>query len=281
MIIGSEEAPFRRFGDDKYKVMAELGFKTADYSLARTDHEIYAMPEDQMKVTLLKEKELAEANGVKIFQTHGPWRWPVKDSTEENRAERMEKMKKSIDMTVILGAKNWVIHPIMPFGDNDIGTEKESKTWEMNKVFMTEILQYAKEKGVTICFENMPMRNLGIGAPDEILRFVKEMNDENFKICLDIGHAAIYYKTISVGDVIRKMGKEIRCLHVHDNCGWVDDHNMPLDGIVDWQDTIAAFKEVGYEGAFSLETTPSSRLDDDIFLELCRIYYKVTKSLLG
>lgn len=279
MRIGCEEIPFRRFGNDKFKKMAEIGYVAADYNLANTTSDVYTMSETEAKEFLLKQKELAKESGVEIFQTHGPWRWPCNDSTPEHRAERMEKMKKSIEYTALLGCKNWVIHPIMPFGTEEINTPNAKLTWDLNKEFMTEILSFAKEKGVVVCFENLPFRGLSLSAPDPILDFVKEMNDESFKICFDTGHAAIYSKKISVGEAIRKMGSEIRCLHVHDNCGWVDDHNMPLDGIIDWQDLVSALKEINYDGVFSLETSPSKRLSDDVFLELHKIYYKVTKSL--
>ena len=45
---------------------------------------------------LAHQKELAEAAGVSVHQVHGPWRWPPQDGTEEERAERMEKMKNTI-----------------------------------------------------------------------------------------------------------------------------------------------------------------------------------------
>lgn len=280
MRIGCEESPFNRFGDDKYKRMAEIGYVAADYNLAGTSSGVYTMGEAEGKEFLLKEKELAKEAGVDIVQTHGPWRWPCNDSTPEHRAERMEKMKRSIEYTALLGCKNWVIHPIMPFGTEEINSPNAVLTWDMNKEFMAEILSFAKANGVVVCFENMPFRGFSLGAPEPTLDFVKEMNDEGFKICFDTGHAAIYSKKLSVGDAIRKMGSEIRCLHVHDNNGWVDMHSMPLHGIVDWQDVLNALKEIKYDGVFSLETAPSAKLPDDIFLEMHRIYYRVTKSLI-
>ena len=64
-------------------------------------------------------------------------------------------MKKSIRAASILECKNWVIHPIMPFGVEDIDTGDAEKTWDMNVAFMKELLKTAKEYGVTICLENM------------------------------------------------------------------------------------------------------------------------------
>ena len=87
---------------------------------------------------------------------------------EEDRKERMEKMKKSIRYTAVLGCKYWVIHPIMPFGVCEKDTEDAQKTWDMNIEFMSELLKVAKEVGVTICFENMPMLQFSLAKPDKI-----------------------------------------------------------------------------------------------------------------
>lgn len=41
-------------------------------------------------------------------------------------------------------------------------------------------------------FENMPFKNFSLSKPCDILRFVKAIDDENFKICLDTGHVAVF-----------------------------------------------------------------------------------------
>lgn len=73
--------------------------------MANTDTLLYNYDEKQATELLLNEKQLAENSGIEFYQVHGPWRYPVKDSTEEERAERMEKMKKSIRYTSILGCQ--------------------------------------------------------------------------------------------------------------------------------------------------------------------------------
>lgn len=63
-------------------------------------------------------------------------------------------MAKSIRGTAMLGCGNFVIHPIMPFGD-DKDPEPE-RLWEMNYEFMSRLCKVAQEHQVVICFENMP-----------------------------------------------------------------------------------------------------------------------------
>lgn len=38
------------------------------------------------------------------------------------------------------------------------------------------------------------MKGLTISTPEKTLEFIREMNDENFKFCLDTGHANVCVK---------------------------------------------------------------------------------------
>ena len=247
------------WGDEKYKMVKTLGYSAVDFNMADTDMRLYSAGEDEFREMLLREKKLAAEAGTEIFQVHGPWRWPPFDFEESDRTERMEKMKKSIAATAVLGCKNWVVHPIMPFGTEDIGTENEPKTWQMNLGFMSELLKTAKKNGVTICIENMPMHKFSMATPEKILEFVKEINDDNFKICLDTGHVSVF-PSLSVGDEVRRLREEINVFHIHDNKCEIDLHMMPYFGIIDWNDFSQAIKDINYNGVFSLELSVPKKL---------------------
>ena len=253
-----------RWGDDKYKRLSELGFGAIDFQMADTDLPLYSLSDQELRSVAEREKRLAEEAGVSINQAHGPWRWPPRDLTDEDRSERMEKMKRSIYISHLLGCKNWIVHPIMPFGIEDKGTENAPITWDMNLRFMTELLKTANEYDVTVCLENMPMLNFSIATPEKILEFVELMNDEHFKICLDTGHVAVF-KELSIGDEVRRLGSNIAALHVHDNDGRRDLHQFPFFGKLCWNEFAAALKDIGFDGVFSLETAPPTSLDTPVY----------------
>ena len=219
---------------------------------------------------------MAEAAGIEIHQVHGPWRWPPKDSTEEDRKERMEKMKKSIYLTTVLGCKNWVVHPIMPLGLEEADTEDALRTWAMNFVFMEELLETAKEHDVTICLENMPMHKFSMSKPKEILNFVEQIGDDHFKICLDTGHVSVFPE-LDLAEETRRLGKEIRVLHVHDNRYNCDMHLNPYDGIVNWESFGKALRDIQFDGVFSLETAPGGKMPDALFEEKSRHLVNICK----
>ena len=271
---------YERFGDEKYIKLKAHGYDCADYNMSDTETPLYEASEEEAKAMLCKEKELAKEAGIEIAQVHGPWTWPIREVTEEGRAERLCNMKKSIRYTALLGCKNWVIHPHMPFDIKDIGTGHEQMTYDKNIEFFRELLKTAKECGVTICLENMPMREFSLAKPDKILEIVNEINDDNFKICLDTGHVAAF-KELSVGDEVRKLGDKIRTFHIHDSFPDNDLHLMPYFGVIDWKDFIESLKEINYQGVFSLETLPSRKLSTPIFEEMSISLAKLVRELIG
>ena len=187
-----DQTGYGRFGSMMYQKLKEYGYSCTDYSTSNTESILYTMPWSETERYLLNEKKLAQDAGIEIWQVHGPWRWPPVDGTADGRAERMEKMKKSICMTSVLGSRYWVVHPIMPFGIHDKVTGEGQETWNLNMEFMEELLIHAKKYGVTICLENMPMPEFSIATPAEILSFVRAIDDADFRICLDPGHVAVY-----------------------------------------------------------------------------------------
>ena len=251
-----------RYGDEKYIKLKEHGFSCIDFNMSSTNTEIYTS--SAAEELLLREKMLAADAGIEINQAHGPWRSPPRDGTLEDRAERMEKMKKSIRFTSLLGCKNWVIHPLMPMGADDMVTGSEKETWDINLRFMRELLITSKEYGVTICLENMPMAKFSMAKPASILSFVEEIGDENLKICLDTGHAAVF-DDVSLCDEVRRLGGKIKVLHIHDNKCGKDLHLMPYFGTIDWKAFARSLKDIGYDGVFSLETVAPSKLPDYLF----------------
>ena len=259
--------------------MKEHGYDCADFDMANTETDFYTLPEEEADALLIKEAGLAKEAGIEISQVHGPWRWPARDFAEEDRCERMEKMKKSIRATSVMGCKNWVIHPIMPFGVHEKDTEDAPKTWDMNIEFMGELLKTAKEYDVTICLENMPMLNFSLAKPVDILRFVKTMNDEKFKICLDTGHVSVFEGELSVAEETKRLGKEIRVLHVHDNRCRFDLHLMPYYGVTEWEGFKQALKDIGFSGTLSFETLPPDKLPEAVFEEHCKMYAKLAREM--
>ena len=208
----------------------------------------------------MKAQRIAiEAAGLMIHQTHGPWRWPPRDTTVTDCIERFEKMARSIEGAAILGSKHFIIHTIMSFGIDDHGHERE--TYDLNLDFMGKLCRVGQENGVTICFENIPMPDLSLASVPSIFNFAKTINNNYFKVCLDTGHCTMFNQ--SPADAVRLIGREyLYSLHIHDNDGVKDQHKNPFSGVIDWTDFGKALNEIGYQGVISLETSVPSTIPD-------------------
>lgn len=273
-----DKSGYGRWGKDTYKKLKEHGFSCSDFNMMDKKSIIYSPK--KADYVLLAEKELATDAGIIINQVHGPWDWPPNDSTAEKLKEKMDIMKTSIRATALLGCKNWVIHPLVPFGIDDMNIDKSNETRKINVDFMKELLNIAKEYDITICLENMPMHKFSLSKPNAIHDIVSEINDDNFKMCLDTGHVSVFGE-LRVGDEVRRIGKDIKVLHVHDNKYGKDLHLMPYFGIIDWDDFSRALKEIKFDGSFSLETIPPGVLPDKIFEDMCKSLFNIANEIIS
>lgn len=269
---------YDRFGDKKYLKLKEHGFLCMDFCMADTEVEYYSFGDEEFDKYFARQKELAREAEIEFSQVHGPWRWPPKDFEKEDRQERFEKMERSMRAAAVLGCKYWVVHPLMPYGIEDIGSGNEAETRRINKEFMNELLKAAKKYGVVICLENMPMPKFSLGSPEQVRDFVNEFNDESLKICLDTGHVSVY-RGLSAADAVRDLGELIKVLHIHDNRGEYDEHLAPNKGIIDWKDFATALAESGFAGVISLETLPDTKLGDEDFEKGCVELAEIAKEI--
>lgn len=246
MRLGSCQSMFAGYGNAWAEKMKEYGFDYVDYYL---DGELRGQSEEAYRGAFLEQVARARDAGVTIWQLHGPWRYPPRDGTEEEREERFSVMRRSIELCGAAGCPYWVIHPLMPFGAGDDGDLARFR--EINLSHFRRLLPVAHDSGVTICFENMPMRGLSISTPEQTLAFVQEMDDPAFQFCLDTGHSIVMGQ--QPAEAVRMAGSHLRVMHVHDNDGTRDAHQLPTTGIIDWRAYRQALREIGFDGVFSIE----------------------------
>ncbi len=142
MKIGISFSPYGnsygRYGIEKFAKLKQHGYDAVDYNLADTDSELYRLNKQELEAKIQAEKVATKAAGITISQVHRPWHWPPTDDTEENRQERLEKTKRAVLISSLLGCQHLVIHPIMPFGTQDLESGEAESTWDLNVSFFTE-----------------------------------------------------------------------------------------------------------------------------------------------
>lgn len=232
--------------------MARHGYNGIDYGyFAHTNTPFFTQDEDAFRREIERHGDILRSFHIEPVQTHGPWKCPPADATEEERRVRFELFSKAIRGTAYLGSPYMILHPVMPYGANS--PENPEQVWDINLDFMYRLAEVGKASGVILCLENMPFKKLPLATPAEIANFVRTINHPNLKICLDTGHALI--RGVSPAEAVRITGAELLAtLHIHDNDGTRDAHDPIGTGIMDFPDFVRALSEIQYRGAISLET---------------------------
>ena len=117
---------------------------------------------------------------------------------------------------------------------NDVGFERYDR-----------LMQYAKEKGVTVAYENL--RRL-----DNVAFAMENYPEAGF--CWDVGHEACYTYGM---EFMPLFGKRLAAVHIHDNTAIYgeDKHWLPYDGVVDMDKAAKHFADSPYQGSVMLEVT--------------------------
>lgn len=164
----------------------------------------------------------------------------------------LERLKPELDMFAAAGISKAVLHLC---GGKELPKEERYARWVK---YVTELSDYVEGTGVTLCLENLP--SIGPTRTAEgLLKFIADAGDKNLAICLDTGHLHLNNKRGDTnqthGDFIRAAGDYLQAMHIVDNNGLGDTHQMPFSARtgVDWKDVMRGLRDVDYKGLFNLE----------------------------
>ncbi|MBQ8382487.1 MAG: sugar phosphate isomerase/epimerase [Clostridia bacterium] len=244
------------YGDRRaIAMLAEAGFDGIDFSMFHLTNGSHPLLEDDWRREAEALRAYADSIGIPFVQGHAPFSF--RDNTPEGwRTNNYPRLVRAIEIAGVLGIRELVIHPVqfLPYKQN------VETLHAYNMEFYRALIPHAKAAGVRICLENMWQRNRLRGnlithstcsRAEEAAAWVDELGDSAIGYCLDLGHCGLV--ELDAGSEIRKLGRRITALHVHDNDFMEDQHILPYQGHADWADILSALREVGYAGAFTFE----------------------------
>jgi sugar phosphate isomerase/epimerase len=154
------------------------------------------------------------------------------------RIQSMDEIKRAIEVADLLPFRYLILHVGLTYEEYDVAKFDAAFTSiEHLKIF-------AKERGAQILLENTPNE---LSTPQRLLEFIDYTRMEDLKICFDTGHA---HMTGGVRPAFQTLRDRIVSTHVHDNRREKDDHFMPFDGEIDWEQTVRDFRAV--DGQFPI-----------------------------
>ncbi|MBZ5543536.1 MAG: sugar phosphate isomerase/epimerase [Acidobacteriia bacterium] len=144
----------------------------------------------------------------------------------------MDEIKRAMEVADLLPFRYLILHVGLPHEEYDLAKFDAAFTSiEHLKIF-------AKERGAQVLLENTPNE---LSTPERLLEFISYTRMEDLKICFDTGHA---HMTGGVRSAFQTLRDRIVSTHVHDNRREKDDHFMPFDGEIDWEQTVRDFRAV-------------------------------------
>ena len=245
------------------ELVSKAGFTQLDY----TPH-IYF---DTWREEMVEAMKIFDAYGLTVHQTHAPFN---RYGSYKNHALCLERCAEATEFT---GAKYMVAHAD-EFDFDNMAFSPEAAADYNRKIYLPYV-ERAKAGGYKIAFETVfedgyPKGRRYTSDADELYSFIKSWNSDAVCCCWDFGHANVQFKKDAPA-IIRKFGALTECTHLHDNSG-NDSHQMPLTGDIDWCDTMAAFREVGYKGIMCVEYAHGS-MPLELSEEFINLTFKAAK----
>lgn len=217
-------------------------------------------------------KDAAEAEGITINQIHMPYpNYVPRAPKEMNDYLQKTVAPRSMEICAFLGCPYIVVHGFKLA--HYLGSEEAE--WERTEEFLDTLAPLAKELGVTICMENLyhSVGNRLMEGPccdaEKAVRRIDAMNTrygvEVLGFCFDTGHANLI--GINPEEFITTLGDRLKVLHIHDNDGIEDLHQIPFTFTgnrenlpsTDWRGFLKGLGRIRFGGVLSFETAPVLR----------------------
>lgn len=284
-----------KFGDEQaLKIAAQIGADAVDFSTILSIHDyrkpdsIYAKSDDEIYSYYRELKALADNLGLEICQTHG--RISGFKNIKADDDALVENMRRDCIACSALEAKYCVVHSTTTI---HLGPDAPSELMHsLNFDMFNRFIPLAKKYGVMIASETFGDASKYnccdfFGNIDEFEKSYKDVcatsdNAKYMSICMDTGHSnkAMRFGNPTPADVIRRLGPDIKVLHLNDNDTLTDQHKIPLTGCIDWDSVFDALDEIGYDGVYNMELNLSLIGGKNLEVETADYAVKVMRNML-
>lgn len=273
---------------EDFAMIRRAGFTSVDFSLHGylKNKEIYGQninhffdrSDRELEEFFDPHKKAAEQAGIVIGQMHMPYPIYVPTGSRKINAYLWREVApKSMKLCHFLGCHHIVVHGMKLA--RFLGSEEAE--WEETERFLRYLAPMAKEMGITICIENLYDSVEGPGgrtmhivegpccnarkSAERIDRLNEDYSAEVLGYCFDTGHANLI--GIDPEEFIGILGHRLKVLHIHDNDGMRDLHQIPFTftrtrenrAATDWDGFLRGLRRIDYRGILNFETGPVLR----------------------
>jgi sugar phosphate isomerase/epimerase len=163
---------------------------------------------------------------------------------EAQRAKSIEYVKSVVTMVKELEGTEITIVPATVGKIVPDGTPEDEWRWVVDG--LKQVYDYAEKCGVKMAIEPLNrFETYFVNRADQALALANDVGP-NCGVCLDVFHMNIEESDMYAA--IRKVGKKIFDVHVAEN-----NRLAPGMGTIDWPKFVSTLREVGYDGALTME----------------------------
>lgn len=262
-----------------FEMLQSAGFTCCDLSLnaylKNTDlyrfevNDFFDRTQAELESFFASHKEAAKTAGIRIHQMHMPYPLYVPKADRRINAYLQEQAAvKSMQICQFFDCRYIVVHGFKLA--HYLGSMEAE--WRETEAFLETIAPMAKEMDITICIENLYNSRSGhiVEGPccnaEEAARRIDSFNEryqaEVLGFCLDTGHANLV--GIDMEDFIVTLGGRLKVLHIHDNDGVGDLHQIPFTftcnrentSSTDWEGFLRGLRKIRFDKVLNFETAP-------------------------
>ncbi|MRR09564.1 sugar phosphate isomerase/epimerase [bacterium] len=223
--------------DRQMALCARAGFTHLSIGAGNPGHSGYLTVAGRQRML-----RLLATHGMGVCSVHAPMDREADISSQDVASARrgLDDVRRSIEAALSLHAGVVVIHP----------SNSEAGNPEQKKMVLTEqvirLLELIQGEPVRLAVENLP--------PAPTIMMLSYSLDTiaapQYGFCYDSSHDNLSARPCSI---LEQHGHRLIATHISDNRGMRDDHMLPYEGRVNWDDFCRVFSAIDFNGIFLLE----------------------------
>lgn len=224
-------------GGNKLRMMSECGISAMEISMGLSNCK---------ELDYKKAARDAKEYGIELWSFHLPFepfeQIDISSSDKDVRSSTLKIHKDLITRAADIGIDKFVIHPSAePIED---AQREDAIKYSMQS--LSELADFAAEKGAVIAVEDLPRSCLG-NCSEEILRLISA--NDKLRVCFDTNHLL----KGNNAEFMEKVGEKIITVHVSDYDFVNERHWLPGEGKLDWNMMVDGLEKIGYNGIWMYE----------------------------
>ncbi len=192
-------------------------------------------------VTARQMADYIAAGGMPCDSLHGVFGEEYDPSAVEENHRRfaVDAYRREGELALQLGGSLVVVH-CSTIREQPVPPAEIDRRWTQLRTSIDELGRHGESIGVTYAFENLPNYHVIGHDVAELAAVLRDVGAPHTGLCLDTGHALM---TGDPAAAVREAADVIAYVHLSDNDGTADQHEMPTYGSLDCDALADALRE--------------------------------------